>query len=143
AWRPLSSLGNAVLSLAALGLVTAAIAGPYYARLFLTLSGSLYDVATVRAGSQEKEAVLAAMLAGTSPAPLRPWIPALQHMAMWGDFTAVFLPREPRVNLAMLALLLGGVSVAAVAIAGAARVVTRPDLRRRLAAPLPYSALPP
>src|SRR5262249_3507109 len=48
---------------------------------------------------------------------------------------------EPRVNLAMLALLLGGVSVAGVAIAGAARVVTRPELGRRLAAPLLYSGV--
>src|SRR5262249_42131270 len=63
AWQSRRSTLSAVRNLLILGLVAGGIGAPHYARIFFALPGSLYDILAVRAGSQEKEAVVAALLA--------------------------------------------------------------------------------
>src|SRR5262245_9723899 len=122
--RPLSAARNLFI----LGLVAGGIGAPHYARMFFALAGSLYDILAVRAGSQEKEAAVAALLTRMPAERLRPWIPALVHAGVWGDPVSVFLPAQPGVLLAMLVLVVAGLGVSAVAVVGAARLVARREI---------------
>src|SRR5262249_12085273 len=132
---------SAVRNLLILGLVAGGIGAPHYARIFFALPGSLYDILAVRAGSQEKEAVVAALLARMPAERLRPWIPALVHVGVWGDPVAAFLPDQPGVKLAMLVLLAAGLGVSAVAMVGAARLVARREIVLRVWAGLALGVL--
>ena len=133
AWQSRRSTLSAVRNLFILGLVAGGIGAPHYARMFFALPGSLYDILAVRAGSQEKEAAVAALLARMPAERLRPWIPALVHVGVWGDPVGVFLPlAQPGVKLAMLVLLAAGLGVSAVAMVGAARLVARREIVLRV-----------
>src|SRR5262249_31627669 len=132
AWQSRRSTLSAVRNLFILGLVVGGIGAPHYARIFFALPGSLYNILAVRAGSQEKEAVVAALLVRMPAERLRPWIPALAHAGVWGDPVAVFLPAQPGVLVAMLVLLAAGLGVSAVAVVGAARLVARREIVRRV-----------
>src|SRR5262245_34773810 len=140
AWQWRRSLTGAVRTLAAFTVVAGMIAGPHYARLVLTLPGSLFDIITDMAGSQEKRATVAMVLTSVSADKLRRWMPAVLHVAVWGDPVGVFLPHRPVVLLAMFPLLIAGPGVVAVAVAGTARVAMRRELAGRMAAPLAFGA---
>ncbi len=136
AWRARRDPKRAVPALLVFAVVSGALALPHYGRLFLAVAGSPYDVLAVRAGSQEKEVIATVVEAvtqvdrrGTSPV-------ALFVASLWGDPTAVFLPRGAATYGLSRALVLGGAFVAAVLLAGLARVLARRDLLRANAAAL-------
>jgi hypothetical protein len=124
-WRARHDWRSAVRSLAVLGLVSAAIAGPHYARLFVSLSGSPYDVLAVRAGSQEKE-VIATLVHEIARAHTRfSSFAALFHTALWGDPTVVYLPEGIDGYALSRLVWAGGFVPTAVALAGAVRLLVR------------------
>src|SRR5262245_35725334 len=139
AWQWRRSLPGAVRTLAAFAVVAGVIAGPHYARLVLTPPGSVFDIITDMAGSQEKRATVAEVLASVPADKLRRWMPAILHAAVWYP-VGVFLPLHPTILLAMVPLLIAGLGVVAVAVAGTARLATRRELAGRLAAPLAFGA---
>jgi hypothetical protein len=129
AWRSRHSPSRALLNVLVVGLVSAAIAGPHYARLFSSLAGSPYHILGGIAGSQEKEAIGAVVLAAAPGKELFPSLPALFHASMWGDPTAVFLPHDPRIPF--VALSWAGLVVMGVCVAGAVHLLVNREIARR------------
>ena len=124
-WRARHDWRAAIRSLVVLGLASAAIAGPHYVRLFVSLSGSAYDVLAVRAGSQEKEAI-ATVVHGIARAHTRfSSFAALFHTALWGDPTLVFFPEGLDARMLPRIVWTGGLIATAVALAGAVRMLVR------------------
>jgi 4-amino-4-deoxy-L-arabinose transferase-like glycosyltransferase len=132
AWRARHDPRRGLRALVVLGLASAAIAGPHYARLFVSLSGSPYDVLAVRAGSQEKEAI-ATLVHTIAGANTHSSFAALFHTALWGDPTAVFLPRGLETHVLARAVWAGGLIVTSVAVAGVVRVLVHRELLSRFA----------
>jgi hypothetical protein len=139
AWRSRASIRGALYNLSAFGLIAGGIAALHYGRFFFGFSGSLFDFLTATT-SQEKHALVDALLAMPSQQVPRWAVPLLLHAALWADPLQVFLPFEPPVLLAMLALCVAGLGVLGVALLGTARLVARHQVAR-LGAPLSFSLL--
>lgn len=131
---------RAVQALVVLGVVSVAIAGPHYVRLFWSISGSPYDILAVRAGSQEKETVATFVHAVARENMRSSSLWALFHAAIWADPTKAYLPIHVESLPLARALWFGGLLVPAVFIAGVARMVLRRDLPPTFAAPLLFGA---
>lgn len=129
AWHGRGTPRQALRNVAAVVLVSTVIAGPHYARLFLALSGSAYDIVGTRAGSLEKRVVERVTIPAAPTSQRFPSWPGLVHAALWGDPTVTYLPRnlEPWAG----ALSAAGWIVTVVAIAGVLRFAWRRDLARR------------
>jgi hypothetical protein len=140
AWRGRRDPKAALRTLVAFGVISAAVAGAHYGRLFLSLSGSTHSVIVGYAGSQEKDAIATVVHAvwreGTTHS-IAWWF----HTALWGDPTAVFLP--PGVDGRWLASLVwtGGLLVIPVGVAGLIGVLTkRRDVLRAAGAAFLFGA---
>ncbi len=135
-WR---DVGQAVRQLAVFALASSVVVAPHYLRLFVTVSGSPYDILAARAGSREKEAiasVIEAVAARTSSF----WsYVSLQHAAMWGDPTAVLVPRDP--SMPGVAVWWAGWLVVGVGVMGLVRLMRQPALARRMAVALAFGAI--
>lgn len=132
AWQGRTTPRRAIAAVAAAGLTSAAIALPHYVRLLLTLSGSAARILGGRAGSLEKEVLSAVVLAtmptrGESPA-------TVFHLALWGDPTQVYLAGGG--GWMGDAVSIGGLFVAALALAGVVRLFLDRELARRTSAAL-------
>lgn len=141
AWPGRRAPRRALATVLAAGIVSAAIAGPHYARLFHSLSGSTYHVIGTRAGSPEKVAVENVIYAAVRERTNErfPSLPWLLHVSLWGDPMFAYLPGDP--GRYGDALALAGVGVAALAAAGAVRVLVRRELRRRFGVAFAFGAL--
>lgn len=138
-WDNRRAPGRAARLLAAFGSASVAIVAPHYIRLFLTLSGSAYDILAARAGSQEKEA-LARIVEAVAATHSSVWsYVSLQHTAMWGDPTAVFVP--PGSHPGVVVLWIGGWLVLGVAVLGAIRLARTAAIAPRAGIALAFGAL--
>ena len=153
AWRARHTPWLAVRNVLLVGGVAAAVAAPHYARVAITLAGSQadelapeapshlapYDKLAGFSGSKEKEAislvVLEVMLKQAPPVSSA----TLFQQAIWGDPTAVFLPRDPRIPTGLLAA--AGLVVLGLALVGAARLLVRHDIARRSGVVLTFGLL--
>ena len=139
AWRSRRRPARALTTVAVVGAVSGLIAAPFYAWLFSSLSGSPYDVLAARAGSLEKEAISAVVQAAAPAKRLYPSFAGLLYASIWGDPTAAFLPRAPRLPSALVSL--GGMLPVAVAAAGALRGAIRRDVVGRAGIVVLFGAL--
>jgi hypothetical protein len=151
AWRSRRSASAAVRNVLAIGLVAAAIAAPHYTRLVVSSAGSPpvadaprtryhvfpYNLLAGFSGSAEKEAISLLVLTVLSAQESPPAALALLHEALWGDPTAVFLPRDAERPVVLAWT--GGLLMAALVVGGAVRLRWRRDVARRAAPVLAFS----
>jgi hypothetical protein len=88
----------------------------------------LYNLLANFSGSKEKEAISLVVLKVMSAQERPSSYAALLHEAIWGDPTAVFLPRDPRTPMTLVSV--GGFVVVALVIGGALWLFARRDLAR-------------
>lgn len=137
AWRAWQARPRSTAGLAAVGafaLASAAFVLPHYLRLLGALSGSLYDILAVRAGSIEKETVATAVHEIARLTSTVPSFPRLVHTALWNDPTV--LPHVVSTTVPARLAWIGGMLVTAIAAAGTIRILAHPALRRRTAVAL-------
>ncbi len=126
AWRSRREPARILRNTLAVGLVAAALAAPHFARLFLALPGSAYQVLGARAGSEEKEVIGWIVYAAAPTRRLFDSWAGVLHASLWGDPLGVFLSGVP--PPARLAMSVAGLLVTAVVMAGTVRASLRPAL---------------
>lgn len=140
AWRGRRNPRAALRTVAAFGVVSAAVAGAHYGRLLLSLSGSTQSVIVGYAGSREKDAVATVVhevwRQGTTRS-IAWWF----HTALWGDPTSVFLPREVDAHWLASFVWIGGLLVIPIGVAGLIGLLTtRRDVLRAAGAAFLFGA---
>jgi len=125
AWRSRRRPARALRDVLVVAALTAAIAGPHYARLLVSLPGSPYDILAGR--TAREKAVVSDVVVAASPASTHfPSYAGLLHSAMWGDPTGAYMPRDT--GWPTRAMWLAGFVVTAVVAAGAVRLFAQPAL---------------
>ncbi|HLY37281.1 MAG TPA: glycosyltransferase family 39 protein [Candidatus Binatia bacterium] len=138
AWRSRRRPACALRNVFVVAGLTAAIAGPHYARLLLSLPGSPYDILAGRVAREK--AVISDVVVAASPASAHfPSYAGLLHSAMWGDPTGAYMPRDT--GMPTRAMWLAGFVVTAVVAAGAVRLFAKPDLLRAAGLALVFGML--
>ena len=143
AWRSRRRPFRAVRNVLLVGLVSAAIVGPHYARLSLLFARStnlseapktryhipLYDLLAGFSESEEKEAISLVVLAAMRANESRPSSLSLLHEAIWADPTSVFLPADPRIPVRLLST--AGLILVGLVAGGVVRLLVRRNIAKR------------